>query len=141
MTVSPKPTPNSQEPEPQHSGVQQTQGPVAGLQSEVAVNPQPLPSSIRRKVVGKPPAIPPVAITGNGQVGKNDETKDHYSHHITVPLAALNSSTAPTRWPAPFIQSVLPRKDQKCSPAEEIGESNQGERMALQEKALASHAP
>ncbi len=54
MTVSSRPTPNSQEPEPQRSGVQQTQSSVAQPQSEVAVNPQPLPSSIRRKVVGKP---------------------------------------------------------------------------------------
>src|SRR5256886_2173305 len=140
MTVSPKPTPNSQEPEPQHSGVQQTQGPVAGLQSEVAVNPQPLPSSIRRKVDGKPPGIPPVAITGNGQVGKNDETKDHYSHHITVPLAALNSSTAPTRWPAPFIQSVLPQKAQEMQSVGENGEINPGERIAHAGKAPARQA-
>src|SRR6266480_6701001 len=54
MTVSSRPTPNSQEPEPQRSGVQQTQSSVAQPQSEVAINPQPLPSSIRRKVVGKP---------------------------------------------------------------------------------------
>jgi len=54
MTVSSRPTPSSQEPEPQRSGVQQTQSSVAQPQSEVAVNPQPLPSSIRRKVVGKP---------------------------------------------------------------------------------------
>src|SRR6266699_1000810 len=140
MTVSSKPTPNSQEPEPQHSGVQQTQGPVAGLQSEVAVNPQPLPSSIRRKVVGKPPAIPPVAITGNGQVGKNDETKDHYSHHITVPLDALNSSTAPTRRPAPFIQSVLPQKAQEMQFVGENGEINPGERIAHAGKAPARQA-
>src|SRR6266702_2236223 len=135
MTVSSRPTPNSQEPEPQHSGVQQTQGPVARLQSEVAINPQLLPSSIRRKVVGKPPAIPPVAITGNSQVGKNDETKDHYSHHITVPLAALNSSTEPTHRPAPFIQSVLPKKAQEMQSVGENGEINPGERIAHAGKA------
>jgi len=130
MTVSSKPTPNSQEPEPQHSGVQQTQGPVARLQSEVALNPQSLPSSIRRKVVGKPLVIPPVAITGNGQVGKNDETKDRYSHHITAPLAALNSSTAPTHRPAPFIQSVLPQKAQEMQSVGENGEINPDGRIA-----------
>src|SRR5713226_1963432 len=54
MTVSSRPTPNSQEPEPQRSGVQQSQSSVAQPQSEVAVDPKPLPSSIRRKVVGKP---------------------------------------------------------------------------------------
>ena len=54
MTVSYRQTPNSQEPEPQRSGVQQAQSSVAQSGSEVKGNPQPLPPSIRRKVVGKP---------------------------------------------------------------------------------------
>jgi 4-amino-4-deoxy-L-arabinose transferase-like glycosyltransferase len=59
MTASYRQTPNSQEPEPQRSGIQQSQSSVAQQESEVAGNPKQLPSSIRRKVVGKPPVAPP----------------------------------------------------------------------------------
>ena len=53
MIVSYSHMPNSQEPEPQGSGVQQTQNSVTQPGSEVTGNPQPLHLSIRRKVVGK----------------------------------------------------------------------------------------
>ena len=44
MTVSSRPAPNSQEPEPQHPGIQQSR--------DSATRPQSLPSSIPRQVVG-----------------------------------------------------------------------------------------
>ena len=117
MTVSYRPTPSPQEPEPQRSDVQQTQSSVARPQSEVAVNAQPLPSSIRRKVVGKPPMTPPVGIAGNGQVGNNEEAKRYYSQYNTASPAALNSATTPTQRSAPFIQSILPQNAQEVQSA------------------------
>jgi len=89
MTVSYRQTPNSQEPESQRSGVQQTQSSVARSGSEVTGNPQPLPPSIRRKVVGKPPA----------------------------PSADLNSSMAPTQRPAQLMQSSSPKNAQAIQSA------------------------
>jgi 4-amino-4-deoxy-L-arabinose transferase-like glycosyltransferase len=59
MTVSDRPTQNGQEPEPQHSGVQQPQSSVTRPQGESVGNPQQLSGSIRRKVVGKPAGTPP----------------------------------------------------------------------------------
>src|SRR5947209_1155482 len=59
MTVSYRPTPNSQEPEPQRHGTQQMQSSETKPGSAITGNPQPLPSSIRRKVVGKLPVKPP----------------------------------------------------------------------------------
>jgi 4-amino-4-deoxy-L-arabinose transferase-like glycosyltransferase len=68
MTVFYKPTPNFQEPEPQRPGIQQSPGPVARPQMGEAVNPQPLPLSIRRKVVRKPPMTSPVGIADKSHI-------------------------------------------------------------------------
>ncbi len=107
MTTSYRKTPDSHEPE--RKGVQQRQNISDQNGSEVTRNSQPLPSLIRRKVVGKPPVPPSIGIPGNGQVGSNDELRGRYSQHMTVPLAALDSSVASTQMPAPFIQSVMPQ--------------------------------
>ncbi len=63
MTVSGRPTQNGQEPEPQHSGVQQPQSSVARPQGESVGNPQQFPESIRRRVVGKPAGTSPAGAS------------------------------------------------------------------------------
>ncbi|HWZ17178.1 MAG TPA: glycosyltransferase family 39 protein [Ktedonobacteraceae bacterium] len=118
MTVSYRQTPNPQEPEPHGPGVQQTQSSVARSGSDATENPQPLPPSIRRKVVGNPSVTPPIGVASNGQVGNNDEAKDQYSQYMTVPTAALNSSMAPAQRPAQFMQSSLHKNAQAFQSAE-----------------------
>ena len=105
MTVSYRQTPDSQEPEPQRSGVQQAQNTGARPGAEVTGNPQPLPSSIRRKVVGKPPVIPPVGNTGYGQASDNYESSNQYSQNMVAPPSALNNYLTPTQGPVPSIQN------------------------------------
>src|SRR6266513_2404475 len=51
MTVSYRQTPNSQEPDPQQSGVQQTQSSVVQPGSEITGNPQPLPAWLEAVLV------------------------------------------------------------------------------------------
>jgi 4-amino-4-deoxy-L-arabinose transferase-like glycosyltransferase len=131
MTVSYRPTQNSQEPEPQRPGIQQPQSPVAGPQGESAVNPQRFPSSIRRKVVGKPPGNPPGEFVGNVQPGNNFEVKRNYVQSHTASPAALNSGARSSRRSAPFIQSTLPEQELEVQPAGANGANNPNEHRAI----------
>ena len=129
MTVSYRQTPDSQEPEPQRSGVQQTQNTGARPGAEVTGNPQPLPSSIRRKVVGKHPVTPPVGNPGYSQVRDNDEISNQYSRNMMAPPSSLNNSIAPTQGPAPFIQTVPPQNAQSMQTVQTRSEISQGIQM------------
>jgi hypothetical protein len=130
MTVSYRPTQNSQEPEPQRPGIQQPQSPVAGPQGESAVNPQRFPSSIRRKVVGKPPGNPPGELVGNVQPENNFEVKRNYVQFHTASPAALNSGARSSRGSAPFTQSTLPEQEREVQPAGANGANNPNEQSA-----------
>ena len=129
MTVSYRQSPGSQEPEPQRSGVQQTQNTGARPGAEVTGNPQSLPSSIRRKVVGKPPVIPPVGNSGYGQVSDNNETSNQYSQNMGAPPSALNNFLTPTQRPAPSIQTVSPQNAQSMQSVRTSSEINQGRQI------------
>ena len=129
MTVSYRQSPGSQEPEPQRSGVQQTQNTGARPGAEVTGNPQSLPSSIRRKVVGKPPVIPPVGNTGYGQVSDKDETSNQYYQNMAAPLSAWNNSLTPTQRTASVIQSVSPQNAQSMQSVQTSSEIKQGRQI------------
>ncbi|HEX9131491.1 MAG TPA: phospholipid carrier-dependent glycosyltransferase [Ktedonobacteraceae bacterium] len=124
MTVSYKPTQNPEEPEPQRPGVQQSQSPVAGLQEESEANPQRLPSSIRRKVVGKPPGNPPGGLAGDVKPVNNFEAMGNDDQFRTSPPVALHSDAVPSRRSAPFIQSTLPAQEREIQPAGATGANN-----------------
>ncbi|MGZ6365650.1 MAG: hypothetical protein ACXWPS_06750 [Ktedonobacteraceae bacterium] len=129
MTVSYRKTPDSQEPEPQRSGVQQAQNTGARPGADVTGNPQPLPPSIRRKVVGKPPVNPPVGNQGYGQTRDNGETNDQYSQNMIAPPSTMNNSMVPTQSPAPLIQTVSPQNAQSLQTVQTRGETNQGRQI------------
>src|SRR6266699_6315554 len=118
MTVSYKSTHNSEEPEPQRPGVQQSQNPQAGPQEETVANPQQLTSSIRRKILGGPPENPTGDLAGGNKPGNNFESKRNNDQFRTVPPVALKSEAAPSRRFAPFIQSALPAREREIQPAE-----------------------
>src|SRR2546426_1004217 len=136
MTVSYKSTHNSEEPEPQRTGVQQSQNPVAGSQEESEANLQRLPSSIRRKVVGRPPGNPPGELAGDVKPGNNFESKRNNDQFRTVPPVALKSEAGPSRRFAPFIQSTLPAREREIQPAEANGANNNpNEQSAIADRA------
>jgi 4-amino-4-deoxy-L-arabinose transferase-like glycosyltransferase len=119
MTVPYRSTQNSQEPEPQRPGVQQTQDPVARPRTEAAVHSQSLLPSIRRKVVGKPSVTPPIGNASNGQVENNYETKQNYSQYDAAPSEAFNSATTPPQW-----STTWPQQDQEAQPGAANGLSD-----------------
>ncbi len=109
---------------------QQSQSPVAGPQGESAANLQRLPSSIRRKVVGKSPGNLPVGLAGNVQPGNNVESKRNYFQpHIASP-PALNIGAGSSHKSAPFIQSIMPAPEREVQPAGTNGSNNPNEQKA-----------
>jgi len=116
MTISYRQMPNSQDPEPRRSSDQQAQRPAVRQDSEMTVNPQLLPPSTRREVVGKPFVTPPVGMAGNSQVGSSVEKRDQYSQNMTAPPPVYNSSSFPVQNPASFMQSVSPQNIQTRQP-------------------------
>jgi 4-amino-4-deoxy-L-arabinose transferase-like glycosyltransferase len=116
MTVSYKPTQNSQEPEPQRPDIQQSQSSVAGPQGESLVKPRGLPSSIRRKVVGKSSVNPSGGVVGNIQPSNKVESKRSYFQPHVSSSASLNSGDGQSLRPAQFIRSTLPAPEQEVGP-------------------------
>lgn len=141
MTVSSKSTQDPQEPEPQRSGIQQPQSPVAGSQGESAANPHQLPSSIRRKVVGKSPGNPPGGLAGNAQPGNNVESKRKYYQPYTASPAALNRGAGPSPKPAPFFQSTTPAQEREVRSDGANGANNHNEQKAHGGVGVASTSP
>lgn len=124
MTVSYKSTQNSEEPDPQHPGVQQSQSPVAGPQEDSEAHPQQLPSSIRRKIVGRPPGILTGELAGDVKPGNTNDAKSDDAQTHTAPPVALNSVAEPSRRSAQFIQSILPATGREVQPAGVNGANN-----------------
>jgi 4-amino-4-deoxy-L-arabinose transferase-like glycosyltransferase len=136
MTVSYKSTHNSEEPEPQRPGVQQSQNPQAGPQEETVANPQRLPPSIRRKILGGPPENPPGDLAGGNKPGNNFESKRNNDQFRTVPPVAMKSEAAPSRRFAPFIQSTLPAREREIQPAEaNSARNNPNDQSAIADRA------
>lgn len=136
MTTSYRKTPDSQDPEPQQSGVQQTQDVPARSGSdveEVTGNPQPLPPSIRRKVVGKPPVNPTSGSSADGHIGNNDGSRGQYSQSVAASTAALNSSMTPTLEPATIILPVSPQNAQEMQTVGANSEVNSAKQLAQAE--------
>jgi 4-amino-4-deoxy-L-arabinose transferase-like glycosyltransferase len=111
MTVSYRQTPNSQGPEPQRQGIQQTQSSDATPESEVTGNPQPLPSSIRRKVVGKLPVKPP----DEQPTLRQPVTPGATNTSVAAPLEIENGNIILYRSPNFFLRTAY-RLGQKQNP-------------------------
>jgi 4-amino-4-deoxy-L-arabinose transferase-like glycosyltransferase len=116
MTVSYRQNPNPQEPDPRRLADQQMPGPPTQQGQEMSGNPQPLPRSISRKVVGKPPVTPPVGPVDNNRVGGQGERRDQYSQNMMAPPPIYNSSPAPTQQPAAYMQSAPSQNPQAWQP-------------------------
>jgi 4-amino-4-deoxy-L-arabinose transferase-like glycosyltransferase len=111
MTVFYRQTPNPQEPDPRRPGVQQTQSSVGHPGSEDVGNPQQLPPSRRRKVVGKPLVIPPLGIAGNGQ----DISLRSTNRYVAVPQEIENGNIILYHSANFFLRTVY-RPGQKQNP-------------------------
>src|SRR6266849_3538275 len=116
MTVSYRPTQNSQEPEPQHPDDQQPWGPVAGPQGEPVWHPQQSPAMIQRNVVGRPYANAPGGLAGNIQPGSYGQVRPNEIGPYSAPPGASNGSPVQpyplSVPPAPFIQFAMPMPPQ-----------------------------
>ncbi len=95
MPISYRPTQNSQEPEPQRPGAQQSQGPTGGPQGEPVEHPQQLPAITQHKVVGQPNANAPGGFAGNVQPGSYDQVRRSGAGPYSAPPVASNGNGGP----------------------------------------------